>query len=176
MHALAILKDGRPERLERAAIYLAAGLRRLSGSSSTTNSTSCYIDNSQAIRSRSCRPVPASKHTRSNPFRPFTDGVFAFGIITDRSVQLFACKGDRGPVHHSSGRYRSGGFAQLQAQFSSRNYTNFIKTRLVADAEQRLYDDLRWAGLTWDEGPEIGGQYGPYKQVDCMPQMTFCRS
>lgn len=40
------------------------------------------------------------------------------------------------------------------------------QTRLVADAEQRLYDDLRWAGLTWDEGPEIGGQYGPYKQSE----------
>ena len=36
--------------------------------------------------------------------------------------------------------------------------------RTVADAEQRLLQDLRWAGLQWDEGPEVGGPYGPYKQ------------
>jgi glutamyl-tRNA synthetase len=38
--------------------------------------------------------------------------------------------------------------------------------RTVPDAEQRLFDDLRWAGLHWDEGPEIGGPYGPYKQSE----------
>ncbi|KAK8189056.1 uncharacterized protein BKA78DRAFT_253786 [Phyllosticta capitalensis] len=36
--------------------------------------------------------------------------------------------------------------------------------RTIPDAEQRLFDDLRWAGLEWDEGPEVGGPYGPYKQ------------
>ncbi|KNG45808.1 glutamyl-trna synthetase [Stemphylium lycopersici] len=38
--------------------------------------------------------------------------------------------------------------------------------RTIADAEQRLLDDLRWAGLEWDEGPEVGGPYGPYKQSE----------
>jgi glutamyl-tRNA synthetase len=38
--------------------------------------------------------------------------------------------------------------------------------RTVPDAEQRLFDDLRWAGLQWDEGPEVGGPYGPYKQSE----------
>lgn len=27
-----------------------------------------------------------------------------------------------------------------------------------------LLDSLRWLGLTWDEGPEVGGPYGPYRQ------------
>ncbi len=27
-----------------------------------------------------------------------------------------------------------------------------------------LLDALRWLGLDWDEGPEVGGQYGPYRQ------------
>ncbi|HEX2212289.1 MAG TPA: glutamate--tRNA ligase family protein, partial [Mycobacterium sp.] len=27
-----------------------------------------------------------------------------------------------------------------------------------------LLDALRWLGLDWDEGPEIGGPYGPYRQ------------
>ncbi|KAF2733950.1 glutamyl-tRNA synthetase [Polyplosphaeria fusca] len=38
--------------------------------------------------------------------------------------------------------------------------------RTVPDAEQRLFRDLRWAGLEWDEGPEVGGPYGPYKQSE----------
>ncbi|CBX98570.1 similar to glutamyl-tRNA synthetase [Plenodomus lingam JN3] len=38
--------------------------------------------------------------------------------------------------------------------------------RTVPDAEQRLFDDLRWAGLQWDEGPEVGGPYGPYRQSE----------
>ncbi|KAK8173541.1 glutamyl-tRNA synthetase [Phyllosticta citrichinensis] len=41
--------------------------------------------------------------------------------------------------------------------------------RTVPDAEQRLFDDLRWAGLEWDEGPEVGGPYGPYKQSQRTP-------
>ncbi|KAL7627120.1 Glutamate--tRNA ligase mitochondrial [Parahypoxylon ruwenzoriense] len=40
------------------------------------------------------------------------------------------------------------------------------QTRVVPDAEKRLYEDLKWAGLSWDEGPDIGGPYGPYKQSE----------
>ena len=31
-------------------------------------------------------------------------------------------------------------------------------------AARQLLDDLRWLGLDWDEGPDIGGPYGPYTQ------------
>lgn len=41
--------------------------------------------------------------------------------------------------------------------------------RLVPDAEEKLYEDLNWAGLSWDEGPDIGGPYGPYKQSMRLP-------
>src|SRR5687767_2416020 len=27
-----------------------------------------------------------------------------------------------------------------------------------------LMQDLRWLGLSWDEGPEVGGKHGPYEQ------------
>ncbi|KAL2048544.1 hypothetical protein N7G274_000456 [Stereocaulon virgatum] len=40
------------------------------------------------------------------------------------------------------------------------------KKRTVEDAESMLYKDLKWAGLQWDEGPDIGGLYGPYKQSE----------
>ena len=40
------------------------------------------------------------------------------------------------------------------------------RARLVEGAEARILDDLRWLGLTWDEGPDIGGDYGPYRQSE----------
>ncbi|PTY00322.1 glutamate--tRNA ligase family protein [Opitutus sp. ER46] len=29
-----------------------------------------------------------------------------------------------------------------------------------------IYDSLRWLGMDWDEGPKVGGAYGPYKQSE----------
>lgn len=29
-----------------------------------------------------------------------------------------------------------------------------------------ILNDLKWLGLSWDEGPEIGGSYGPYRQTE----------
>ncbi|OKL57605.1 hypothetical protein UA08_06994 [Talaromyces atroroseus] len=38
--------------------------------------------------------------------------------------------------------------------------------RTIPGAEERLYSDLQWAGLQWDEGPIVGGPYGPYRQSE----------
>jgi len=40
------------------------------------------------------------------------------------------------------------------------------RKRYVPGAEQELMDGLRWLGLDWDEGPDIGGPYAPYRQSD----------
>jgi glutamyl/glutaminyl-tRNA synthetase len=37
--------------------------------------------------------------------------------------------------------------------------------RNVPGAEQKIMDDLRWLGLQWDEGLELGGPNGPYFQT-----------
>ena len=29
-----------------------------------------------------------------------------------------------------------------------------------------IYDSLSWLGMTWDEGPKVGGDYGPYRQSE----------
>lgn len=29
---------------------------------------------------------------------------------------------------------------------------------------QAMYEDLRWLGLDWDEGPDVGGRFAPYSQ------------
>jgi glutamyl-tRNA synthetase len=36
------------------------------------------------------------------------------------------------------------------------------------DSYLMLLDSLRWLGLDWDEGPEVGGDYGPYRQSERM--------
>ena len=33
---------------------------------------------------------------------------------------------------------------------------------------QQLLDALRWLGMTWDEGPEVGGPHAPYRQSERM--------
>ncbi|MEK6799916.1 MAG: glutamate--tRNA ligase [Planctomycetota bacterium] len=38
------------------------------------------------------------------------------------------------------------------------------QARHVEDSVGKILDDLRWLGLLWDEGPEVGGSYGPYFQ------------
>jgi glutamyl-tRNA synthetase len=34
------------------------------------------------------------------------------------------------------------------------------------ESYRHLLDSLRWLGLDWDEGPEVGGPYGPYRQSE----------
>jgi glutamyl-tRNA synthetase len=40
------------------------------------------------------------------------------------------------------------------------------RTRFVPTSEQMIFDSLRWLGLAWDEGPDVGGPYGPYRQSE----------
>jgi glutamyl-tRNA synthetase len=40
--------------------------------------------------------------------------------------------------------------------------------RNTEEGYQYTYDSLRWLGLNWDEGPDVGGEYGPYLQSERM--------
>ena len=40
------------------------------------------------------------------------------------------------------------------------------RARFQADSEQQIYDTLHWLDLTWDEGPDVGGPYAPYRQSE----------
>ena len=40
------------------------------------------------------------------------------------------------------------------------------RARFRADSEQQVFDTLHWLGLTWDEGPDVGGPYAPYRQSE----------
>ncbi|MFC7596827.1 glutamate--tRNA ligase [Terrabacter sp. GCM10028922] len=40
------------------------------------------------------------------------------------------------------------------------------RVRFREDSEAQLYDTLAWLGLHWDEGPDIGGPFAPYRQSE----------
>ena len=40
------------------------------------------------------------------------------------------------------------------------------RARSTPEAEQAILDSLTWLGLSWDEGPDIGGPCGPYRQSE----------
>jgi glutamyl-tRNA synthetase len=68
------------------------------------------------------------------------------------------------------GNVRSALFSWLWAR---RNGGAFIlrvedtdASRVTEEAFRGVLDDLRWLGLDWDEGPEVGGPHGPYRQSE----------
>jgi glutamyl-tRNA synthetase len=40
------------------------------------------------------------------------------------------------------------------------------QSRARGDSEQMIFDALRWTGLSWDEGPDVGGPFAPYRQSE----------
>jgi glutamyl-tRNA synthetase len=57
--------------------------------------------------------------------------------------------------------------------FAKKNKGKFIvriedtdRTRWVEGSEERILQSLKWFGLDYDEGPDIGGPYGPYRQSE----------
>lgn len=40
------------------------------------------------------------------------------------------------------------------------------KERSELQYEKEIYESLRWLGVDWQEGPDVGGEYGPYRQSE----------
>jgi len=40
------------------------------------------------------------------------------------------------------------------------------RERSSKESEQAIIESLRWLGLEWDEGPDVGGDFGPYRQSE----------
>ena len=66
------------------------------------------------------------------------------------------------------GNIRTALFAWLFARHNGGSFIIRIEdtdvTRKVEGAVGAILNSLRWLGLDWDEGPEVGGKYGPYFQ------------
>lgn len=73
-----------------------------------------------------------------------------------------------GPLH--LGNVRTALFSYLWAHKSGGRFILRIEDtdveRSVARFRDEQLDDLEWLGLTWDEGPGIGGPHGPYAQSE----------
>src|SRR4030066_1179703 len=66
------------------------------------------------------------------------------------------------------GNIRTALFAWLFARQQGGSFIVRIEdtdvARKVEGAVEAILDGLRWLGLDWDEGPGVGGAYGPYFQ------------
>jgi len=71
------------------------------------------------------------------------------------------------------GGARTALFNWLEAR---RNHGRFVlriedtdRERSTTESVQAILEGLRWLGLEWDEGPEVGGPYAPYFQTERLP-------
>jgi nondiscriminating glutamyl-tRNA synthetase len=68
------------------------------------------------------------------------------------------------------GNVRTGLFAWFFARQNRGVYILRIEDtdqeRSKREYEETIYQDLHWLGIDWDEGPDVGGPYGPYRQSE----------
>ncbi len=57
-------------------------------------------------------------------------------------------------------------WARLTLASSTFSTRDTDRARFVATSEQMIFDALRWLGIEWDEGPDMGGPHGPYRQSE----------
>ncbi|HSL10849.1 MAG TPA: glutamate--tRNA ligase, partial [Actinomycetota bacterium] len=73
-----------------------------------------------------------------------------------------------GSIH--VGNARSALFSWLYAKGRGGTFVLRVEdtdaSRVTEEAFRGVLDDLRWLGLGWDEGPEVGGEHGPYRQSE----------
>lgn len=71
--------------------------------------------------------------------------------------------------HIHVGNVRSAFFAWLFARSQGGKFILRIEDtdheRSKPEYTEMLLDDMEWLGLNWDEGPRVGGEYGPYFQT-----------
>jgi glutamyl-tRNA synthetase len=73
-----------------------------------------------------------------------------------------------GPLH--LGNARTALLSWLSARAAGGEYLVRVEDldapRVRPGAEARILEELRWLGLDWDEGPDVGGPAGPYRQSE----------
>jgi glutamyl-tRNA synthetase len=84
------------------------------------------------------------------------------------TIRTRFCPSPTGMVH--VGLMRTALFNWAHARHTGGTFVFRIEdTDAARDSEEsyrHLLDCLRWLGLDWDEGPEVGGPYGPYRQSE----------
>ncbi len=86
----------------------------------------------------------------------------------DHPVRVRFAPSPTGPLH--IGGVRTALFNWLYARHTGGKFILRIEdtdqARYVPGSIELITDGLRWLGLDWDEGPEVGGEYGPYIQSE----------
>jgi glutamyl-tRNA synthetase len=86
----------------------------------------------------------------------------------DKPVRVRMAPSPTGRTHLGSGRTALYNYLlarQTGGQFILR-IEDTDRKRYDPTAEKELIDTLRWLGLDWDEGPDVGGPYAPYRQSE----------
>jgi glutamyl-tRNA synthetase len=77
-----------------------------------------------------------------------------------------------GPLH--LGNARTALLSWLAARAARGVYAMRVEDldgpRVRPGLEARILEELRWLGLDWDEGPDVGGPLGPYRQSERLPR------
>ena len=91
--------------------------------------------------------------------------------MTDRNVRVRFCPSPTGTPH--VGLVRTALFNWAYARHTGGTFVFRIEDtdaqRDSADSYAAILDALRWLGLDWDEGPEVGGPHEPYRQSQRSP-------
>jgi glutamyl-tRNA synthetase len=86
--------------------------------------------------------------------------------MADKKVRVRFAPSPTGDLH--VGNIRTALFDWAYARHTGGTFIFRIEdtdtTRVTDEYIAAAIDTLRWLGLQWDEGPEIGGEYGPYQQ------------
>ncbi len=92
-------------------------------------------------------------------------------ISLDHTVRVRFAPSPTGTLHIGSARTALYNF--LVARHAGGAFVVRIEDTDAARSEERferaILDDLAWLGLDWDEGPDRGGPYGPYRQAERVP-------
>jgi len=86
--------------------------------------------------------------------------------LSDQTIRVRFAPSPTGYLH--IGGARTALFNWLLARQSGGQFILRIedtdRSRHVEDSLNKILADLSWLGLNWDEGPQVGGDYGPYFQ------------
>jgi len=92
-------------------------------------------------------------------------------VVIDTTVRVRFAPSPTGDMHIGGGRTAL--FNWLFARHYGGTFILRIEDtdekRFVENSQQGIIDGLRWLGLQWDEGPDIGGPFGPYIQSQRLP-------
>jgi nondiscriminating glutamyl-tRNA synthetase len=87
-------------------------------------------------------------------------------LVKPQQIRVRIAPSPTGPFHVGTART-----ALLNYLFAKNQKGSFIlriedtdQERSQKKWEEDIINNMRWLGITWDEGPNIGGDYGPYRQ------------